>query len=256
MILRAALIGHADPTFKPGGWQLADFAERISWAPRPVNPEQVHVRSFLAANSRPSKDNVLRIREQAIRRFAKLYPGAPVLRNHGTSFLGMIGDDMPIGTVFDAQHRVADDKAAELILPMYFARDDEVGDHAARYIDLGIWKESSIHGFFDTFECSLCGKSFDPSKKEHCDEHVPGDEYEGKPCLIELDDPTEAPEFSLCWSGRLAGTRALAQEVPGTTTVRKLMESRSAWLPSILKRPLAAQPRPWLSGILESRAAA
>lgn len=245
MILRAAILGTLARDFVAG----ADLAAKISrWSPRPIDPEQVHVRTFLAANSRPSKDNFLRIREKAISKFAELYPGAPVMRNHDM----MWGFSMPIGTVFDGVARTAEDKHRELLLPFYLARNDEMGDMAAKYIDLGIWKESSIHGLFAVAECSICKKSLDQSEKDCCTEHEPGEEYSGESALIELDKPTEAPEFSLCWSGRLAGTRALSQAMPGTLTVREFMERRSSWLARITGRP---RRRPWLESILVTKAA-
>jgi len=254
-LLRASIVGHSVVGAMDSLWAQRDpqALEKINlFAPKPIDLEQIHVRTFLAANSRPSKDNVLRIREKAINKFAKLYPGAPVLRNHGTSFLGMIGDDMPIGTVFDGSARTAEDKSRELVLPFYLARNDEIGDRAAKYIDLGIWKESSIHGMFSIFECSICGKSF--GGKDACSEHEPGQEYEKKQCLIELDDPTEAPEFSLCWSGRLAGTKALSQPVlgmPEALTLSQLMERRDGWLQKVLGRKQEKRERSWLSGVLE-----
>ena len=249
MILRATMIG----SLARGYEMVGNVAEKIARAAqRPIDPQRVHVRTFLAANSRPSKDGMIRIREKAIRKFAKLYPGAPLMRNHGL----FDSDDMPIGRVFDAAHETQDDKAENLMLSFYTARDDEIGDRAARNVDLGIWSESSIHGYFETFDCSICGKSLDMDRDEHCSEHEIGTEYDGEMARIELDDPSEAPEFSLCWSGRLAGTRALAQEIPDTVSAFKFIAQRRSWLQQ-MKNGTAARPLTWmeeLNGNLETQA--
>lgn len=250
MILRAAILGTAIHHFEAS----EDLAEKISrFAPRSLSPDDVHVRAFLAANSRPSKDGILRIRDKAIRKLAKLYPGAPLMRNHDM----MWAFSMPVGRVFDARTQTADDKATELVLPFYVAKNDPTGDQIAKYIDTGIYSESSIHGYFSSADCSICGKSLDETQKEHCSEHNPGDEYGGETAMIELDDPTEAPEFSLCWSGRLAGTRALSQPVPGTLTVREFVERRSGWIASIAgrRKPETNGKGGWLDSILVTRAA-
>lgn len=250
MILRAAILGGFVRDY-----QAADQEEKIArFTPRGIDLDRVHVRSFLAANSRPSKDGMLRIREKAMSRFAKLYPGAPLMRNHGL----WSSDDMPVGRVFDAHTRTADDKARELILSAYFLKGDEEGDRMADKIDAGIWSETSIHGAFSVFDCSICGKTLDPSEKNACTEHEPGTEYGGEMARIELDEPTEAPEFSLCWSGRLAGTRALSQHMAGTVTVSQLMEQRSpSWLGQIqtMKRKQEAHTTGgWLDSLLVTAA--
>ena len=253
-ILRATLVGSLAP--EPVLVKLASevTSERISrWSPKPIDPADVHVRAFLGANSRPSKDNFLRIKEKAIKKLARLYPGAPLMRNHESFTFG----GMPIGTVFDAWSGTAPDKAEELYLGFYLARGDGLGDRAAKYIDLGIWKESSIHGYFSEFTCSLCEKSLDPEDDDCCSEHETGREYKGETALMELGEPTEAPEFSLCWSGRLAGTRALSRSIPGTTTVSKLMDKRAGWLAQLGKaRPEEVIPSTgsWLSNLKKGAA--
>jgi hypothetical protein len=202
-----------------------------------------HVRTFLAAHSRPSRDGNLRIRANAIKKLAKLYPGAPVMRNHG-----MFGsDDMPIGTVFDASSRTAQADAQELLLSFYFLKNDEEGDRIARKIDSGIWKESSIQASFNRALCSICGESMDPSDDNHCTQHEPGEEYAGETAMMEFDDPSEAPEFSLCWSGRLAGTRALSNEDQGTVSAQRFMEYRRSWMAVMHQEPASARRMAWMA---------
>jgi len=232
MILRAMMTGSLAKAHE-FGMELTDKLQR--WAPRAIDPGDVHVRTFLAAHSRPSRDEVLRIREGAIKKMARLYPGAPVLRNHGGAF-GMSAEDMPIARVFDAGTRAADDKAEELLLSFYSARGDEMGDRVARYVDLGLWMESSIHARFGEGFCSICGKTMDDTQRNCCSEHELGTEYDGEMARLELDAPLETPEFSLVWSGRLVGTRALAREIPGTMTVAQFARRRHSWLETITGR--------------------
>jgi hypothetical protein len=199
--------------------------------------EDMHVRSFVAANSRPSKDGLLRIKESGIKALVAMYPGAPVMRNH--SLGGPFGggsDDMPLGKVIDASTRPGTKDSTELVLDFMMSKRDPLGDRAATLIDDGIWSECSIHALFNDYDCSICGKTLDPEGDDPCDEHVPGRKYKNEMARIELDAPEEAPEFSLCWSGRLEGTRALSREMPGTMTAVQFMEKRTTWIEGLLGR--------------------
>lgn len=219
-----------------------DIAAKVRhWSGGRRGLEDMHIRSFLAANSRPSKDGLLRIKDSGIKALAKIYPGAPVMRNH--SLGGPFGggsDDMPIGKVIDASTRADVEDSRALVLDFMMSKRDPLGDRAATLIDDGIWSESSVHVLFSEFGCSICGRSLDPEDDDPCDEHTPGEKYGKEFARIELDGPEEAPEFSLCWSGRLEGTRALSRELPGAVTPDKFMEIRASWIESLTGRRVPA----------------
>ena len=78
-----------------------------------------------------------------------------------------------------------------LVLRAYMLRNDQTAPLIAA-IEGGILREVSVGCQVAKAICSICGTD---RRETYCG-HCPGQEYEGKRCHIDLDDPTDAYELS------------------------------------------------------------
>ena len=77
------------------------------------------------------------------------------------------------------------------MLRAYMLRNDQTAPLIAA-IEGGILREVSVGCQVAKAICSICGAD---RRETYCG-HRPGQEYEGKRCHIDLDDPTDAYELS------------------------------------------------------------
>lgn len=156
------------------------------------------VRGCFLVNDLPFKDGGRRIKTQAVQQIAQLMRGVPFIFNHemfGTAAI-------PAGRAFGSVTATAP-SGAFWAGPRFYIQNrhpliDPVGLVAA--IDGGTMTEQSIGMYAESFTCSICGE-----EAGDCD-HVPRAMYDGRKCLWEYDQITEAEEFSAVISGAIDGT--------------------------------------------------
>lgn len=82
--------------------------------------------------------------------------------------------------------------AKRLILRCYMPRTDSTRETITR-IETGILRECSVGCSVERAVCSICGAD----QRKTCCVHTPGNVYEGKRCVMELDGAEDAFEVSM-----------------------------------------------------------
>ena len=79
-----------------------------------------------------------------------------------------------------------------LVLRCYMPRTEKTAD-VITAIEAGILRECSVGVAVDRVICNICGCN----QREAWCRHMAGQEYDGKTCVMELDDAADAYEVSL-----------------------------------------------------------
>lgn len=150
----------------------------------PLSAADVFTFRLAACDTLPDRDGE-RFYRKALEDLARLFVGRPVLRDHQWSA------GAQTARIYAAE--VEEDGAeARLVLRAYMPRNQATEDVIAS-IEAGILREASVGCLMGKAVCSICGTD---KTKESCS-HVPGRTYEGKPCVVELDEARDAYECSL-----------------------------------------------------------
>ncbi|MCL2107286.1 MAG: hypothetical protein FWH26_09580 [Oscillospiraceae bacterium] len=156
-----------------------------------LSAEEVYVFQTVLCDNEVDRDGE-RFSVKALEALAKLFAGKTGLFDHSMKS----GDQ--VMRVYDTSLRSHADRRtsagepyAQLMAKVYLLRGEATAE-LIRQIDAGIKKEVSVSCAVKVKRCSVCGKSFG---RQGC-AHVKGRSYEGFPCHVVLEEPTDAYEFS------------------------------------------------------------
>lgn len=151
---------------------------------RPLTAEEVYAFRLAACDDQVDRDNE-RFPRETLEGFAKLFVGRPVLRDHRWSA------DTQTARIYAAG--VEDtEQGSRLILRSYMPRLETNRDTIAA-IESGILRECSVGVAVEGAVCSICGKN----QREGLCRHIPGREYDGKRCHMDLVGARDVYEVSL-----------------------------------------------------------
>ena len=151
---------------------------------RELTAEEVFTFRIAAADTLVDRDHE-RFSLECLEGMAKLYVGRPVLTDHSWSA------GKQLARVYDAQV----EETAEghrLVLSCYMPRIEQSAPIITA-IEAGVLREASVGVAVQSAKCSICGTD---KVRRRC-EHIPGQSYEGKTCVVELGVPGDAYEISL-----------------------------------------------------------
>ena len=151
---------------------------------RPLAAEEVFTFRLAACDTRPDRDNE-RFSRKALEGLAARFVGRPVLRDHQWSA------GTQTARIYAAEVEPQGEDA-RLVLRAYMPRTEATADTIAA-TEAGILREASVGCLMGKAVCSICGTD----KAERRCEHVPGRAYDGKTCMVELDEARDAFECSL-----------------------------------------------------------
>lgn len=121
---------------------------------------------------------------ECLRGLAKLYVGRTVITDHNWTSKNQTA------RIYDAAVEEADG-INRLVLYCYMLRNAETEATIAA-IEGGILREVSVGCAVAKATCSICGTD----KSRRSCQHIRGQEYEGKTCVVELSEPRDAYEVS------------------------------------------------------------
>jgi len=151
---------------------------------RAFGAEEVFAFRLAACNDQVDRD-FERFTRKALEGLAKLYVGKPVLLDHAWS----AGKQTARVYAADVE---TDGEGSRLVLRCYIPRSDAAAATIAA-IEGGILREASVGCAVGRVTCSICGAD----QVQALCQHVPGREYDGEVCIMDLDEPTDAYEVSL-----------------------------------------------------------
>lgn len=176
-ILKAAQLERADVAAE-------DLTLINAQALRPLTAEEVYVFRLAACDDQVDRDNE-RFPRETLENFAALFVGRPVLRDHRWSA------DTQTARIYAAG--VEDtEQGCRLVLRCYMPRLETNKDTIAA-IESGILRECSVGVAVEGAVCSICGKN----QRESLCRHIPGREYGGKRCHMDLVGAKDAYEASM-----------------------------------------------------------
>lgn len=127
-----------------------------------------------------------RFTDATLEGLASRFVGKPVLMDH------VWCAECQTARVYDANVSDMGNGVKRLILRCYMPRTEKTAEVIAR-LESGILKECSVGVLVERAVCSICGAD----QTKTCCAHVPGREYDGKLCVMELDGARDAYEVSL-----------------------------------------------------------
>lgn len=161
-----------------------DLAKINAQTLRELRAEEVFIFRIAAADTLVDRDYE-RFSQECLEGMAKLYVGKPVLTDHSWSA------GKQLARVYDAEVE-ATAEGHRLVLRCFMPRtEDNRGTITA--IEAGVLREASVGVAVQSAKCGICGTD---KAKRRC-EHIPGQMYEGKTCVVELGEPSDAFEISL-----------------------------------------------------------
>lgn len=150
---------------------------------RPLEADEVFVFRVCACDNQIDRD-FERFTEQALSQLAALFVGKTMLVDHLWSARAQTA------RIYDASVE-ADGAAQRLMLQAYLLRTPENAPTIAA-IEAGILREVSVACAVRRRVCSICGAA----EPEACCAHIPGREYGGQVCHMDLEDAYDAYEVS------------------------------------------------------------
>lgn len=151
---------------------------------RELKEEEVFTFRLAACDDRVDRDYE-RFTAGALKGLAEKFEGKTVLMDH----MWRVGSQT--ARVYAAQVE-ADGDADRLILRCYMPRTDKTAG-TIQAIEAGILRECSVGCRMERAVCTICGAD----QTKTCCQHIPGREYDGQMCVMELDGATDAYEVSL-----------------------------------------------------------
>ena len=159
----------------------ADMAAINRHTRTPLEPADVYVFSVHACDDRPDRDGE-RFTAEGLAALAPLYLGKPMIFDHLWSAA------QQVARIYRAEV-VKDGTATVLRLDAYMLRNAETQPVIDK-IEAGILKEVSVGCSIAKATCSICGQPYGSCP------HDRGRVYDGKTCVVELSEPTDAYEVS------------------------------------------------------------
>lgn len=152
---------------------------------RPLVKEEVFSFKLAACDNQVDRDYE-QFTDAALEGLATLFVGKSILMDH------MWSAGSQTARIYAAQVE-AEGEVKRLILRCYMPRTEQTAGTITA-IETGILRECSVGCRVERAICSICGA--DQSKT--CCRHIPGREYDGQLCVMELDGAKDAYEASLC----------------------------------------------------------
>lgn len=188
--------------FKALSLKRADAASDIKlinqYSIKELKPEDVYCFSVILCDNDVDRD-LERFTDKTLEQLAVLFAGKTGISDHRWS------SDRQIARLYRAEVETTTEKNAlgaplkRLIGSAYMLKT-ESNQPFIDAIEGGIVKEVSIGCSVSKQSCSICGESFSMDWRDwtyKCkNNHAKGETYDGKRCVCNLDDPTDAYEFS------------------------------------------------------------
>ena len=149
---------------------------------RELTAEEVYTFPVRACDTLPDRD-FERFTKSCLEDLAKLFVGKTVIFDHAWTATGQTA------RIYSASVKQGEGDSHYLRVECYMLRSAENAS-LINAIDGGILKEVSVGCAVRTATCSICGQGYGG-----CD-HRKGQEYDGKLCIAELSDGTDAYELS------------------------------------------------------------
>lgn len=146
--------------------------------------EEVFIFRLAACDNQIDRDYE-RFTDAALNELAALFVGKSVLMDH----VWLAGSQT--ARVYNAYVEEAEG-VKRLILCCYMPKTGE-NENTINAIEAGILRECSVGCQMEHVICSICGAD----QVKTCCAHIPGREYDGKLCFMELDGAKDAYEVSL-----------------------------------------------------------
>ena len=151
---------------------------------RPMAAEEVYTFRLAACDNLVDRD-FERFTDAALAGLAPLFVGKSVLMDHRWAA------GAQTARVYNAYVEETDERK-RLILCCYMPRTERNAD-IIHSIETGILRECSVGCQMEHVFCSICGADH----VKTCCHHIPGQEYDGALCFMELDGAKDAYEVSL-----------------------------------------------------------
>lgn len=163
----------------------ADMAKINAQAMRELTTEEVFTFRVAACDDQVDRDYE-RFTLAALNKMAQLFVGKTIIMDHQWSAKNQTA------RIYDAAVEQADG-INRLVVSAYMLRNEKTVP-TIDAIEGGILREVSVGCAVSVARCGICGVD---KVKNWC-EHHPGKDYDGKTCVIDLDEPTDAYELSFC----------------------------------------------------------
>lgn len=151
---------------------------------RQLNADEVFVFRLAACNNQVDRD-FERFTDAALEQLAPMFVGRTVLMDHQWSA------GKQTARVYAANVEPSGEMK-QLVLRCYMPRTETTADTITA-IESGILRECSVGCSVKRAICSICGAD----QAETLCQHFAGQEYDGKLCIMELDEAVDAYEVSL-----------------------------------------------------------
>lgn len=174
---------------KSAGADEKEMALINGYSRRELKPDEVYTFSVILCDNDIDRDGE-RFTEKALQELSKLFVGKTGIFDHNPSAENQAARIFSTEVVRDsAKKNALGEDYIYLEAKAYMLKNEKTASLIDE-IDGGIKKEVSVGCSTKTKTCSICR-----SQKGLCT-HRAGVEYEGKLCYFELDDPTDAYEWS------------------------------------------------------------
>ncbi len=128
---------------------LVDEINRTVNPPRPVSPDEVHIRAMYIVSDQVNSQGG-RFADEELKRLSELLIDSPVMVGHRR-------DSLPVARNFKAV-RLEVDGRTWIKSYFYWMKDSIGAEDLRKNIDGGIYKECSISFLYTKPECSICGE--------------------------------------------------------------------------------------------------
>lgn len=160
-----------------------------TYARRTLSPDEVYTFSVILCDNDIDRDGE-RFTEKALSTLSILFVGRTGIFDHNPTAQNQAARIFAASVVTDSSRKNALGEDYCYLEAKAYMLKTEKNNNLINEIDGGIKKEVSIGCSMKTKTCSVCG-----SQKGLCT-HRAGVEYDGKLCYFELDNPTDAYEWS------------------------------------------------------------
>lgn len=177
---------------------VADIGLINQYSVKELRPEDVFCFSVVLCDNDVDRDNE-RFPTATLEAMAPLFLGKTGISDHSWSANRQIARLYRVETERTSKTTKLGDTLVQLRGSAYMLRNEK-NQPMIDAIEGGIVKEVSVGCAVSKTSCSVCGGAFDidwNTWQRTCENgHVKGEEYDGKPCVENLEDPTDAYEFS------------------------------------------------------------
>lgn len=176
----------------------ADIGLINQYSLKELKPEDVFCFSAILTNNEVDRDTEY-FSSKSLDTLAKLFLGKTGIMDHSWSMKNQVARLYRLEVETPGGKNFRGDPLKELRGSAYILRTEE-SQPVIDKIEGGIVKEISIGFNVERTVCSICGESFYYDRndwKMKCNNgHIKGEKYNGMLCAVQLENPTDAYEFS------------------------------------------------------------